>query len=187
HRDESVDTPASASPVAPSASSSSPKACPSDTSTLEVLRRPVEFTQYLSLAYTDRLSELGIAPSVGSRGDSSDNALAEALNVAYKAELISRGKPWRCVDDVEMATTEWMAWYTQERLHEALSYQTPAEYEAALNDASHREPANSGPRNRLGIKPGVVHMSGSLVTVVGSTPTWLGMAAKSMGPILGAS
>ena len=102
-----------------------------------MLRRPVEFTQYLSLAYTDRLAELGIAPSVGSRGDSYDNALAEAVNAAYKTELINRGKPWRCIDDVELSTAEWVAWYNQERLHEALGYLTPAEYEAALTGASH--------------------------------------------------
>lgn len=93
-------------------------------------------SQYLSLAYTDRLAELGIAPSVGSRGDSYDNALAEAVNAAYKTELINRGKPWRCIDDVELSTAEWVAWYNQERLHEALGYQTPAEYEAALTGTS---------------------------------------------------
>lgn len=93
-------------------------------------------SQYLSLAYTDRLAELGIAPSVGSRGDSYDNALAEAVNAAYKTELINRGKPWRCLDDVELSTAEWVAWYNQERLHEALGYQTPAEYEAALTGTS---------------------------------------------------
>lgn len=93
-------------------------------------------SQYLSLTYTDRLAELGIAPSVGSRGDSYDNALAEAVNAAYKSELINRGKPWRCIDDVELATAEWVAWYNQERLHEALGYQSPAEYEAALTGTS---------------------------------------------------
>jgi transposase InsO family protein len=94
-------------------------------------------SQYLSLTYTDRLAELGIAPSVGSRGDSYDNALAEAVNAAYKSELINRARPWRCIDDVELATAEWVAWYNQERLHEALGYQSPAEYEAALRAASH--------------------------------------------------
>ena len=68
-----------------------------------MLLPPVEPDQYLSLAYTDRLVELGIAPSVGSRGDSYDNALAEAVNAAYKTELIHRSKPWRGVDDVELA------------------------------------------------------------------------------------
>lgn len=94
-------------------------------------------SQYLSLAYTDRLVELGIAPSVGSRGDSYDNALAEAVNAAYKTELIHRGKPWRGVDEVELATAQWVAWYNQQRLHEALGYVPPAEYEAALNGTSH--------------------------------------------------
>lgn len=102
-----------------------------------MLLPPVEPDQYLSLAYTDRLVELGIAPSVGSRGDSYDNALAEAVNAAYKTELIHRSKPWRGVDDVELATAKWVAWYNQERLHEALGYIPPAEYEAALNGTSH--------------------------------------------------
>jgi putative transposase len=89
-----------------------------------------------SVAYTDRLAELGIAPSVGSRGDSYDNALAEAVNAAYKTELTSRGKPWRCIDDVELSTAGWVAWYNQERLHETLGYVPPAEYEAALTGTS---------------------------------------------------
>lgn len=102
-----------------------------------MLHRPIELAQYLSLAYTDRLAELGIAPSVGSRGDSYDNALAEAVNAAYKSELINRGRPWRCIDDVELATAQWVFWYNQERLHEALGYVPPAEYEAALTGTSH--------------------------------------------------
>lgn len=93
-------------------------------------------SQYLSLTYTDRLAELGITPSVGSRDDSYDNALAEAVNAAYKSELINRGKPWRCIDDVELSTAEWVAWYNQERLHEALGYVPPVEYEAALTGTS---------------------------------------------------
>ena len=101
-----------------------------------VLHRPIELAQYLSLVYTDRLGELGIAPSVGSRGDSYDNALAEAVNAAYKTELINRGKPWRCIDDVELATAQWVFWYNEERLHETLGYVPPAEYEAALTGAS---------------------------------------------------
>jgi putative transposase len=102
-----------------------------------VLRRPVESAQYLSLVYTDRLGELGIAPSVGSRDDSYDNALAEAVNAAYKTELINGGKPWRYIDDVELATAEWVFWYNEERLHETLGYVPPAEYETALTGASH--------------------------------------------------
>jgi putative transposase len=75
-------------------------------------------------------------PSVGSRGDSYDNALAEAVNAAYKSELIHRGKPWRNVEDVELATATWVAWYNQNRLHQALGYRSPAEYQDALKAAS---------------------------------------------------
>jgi putative transposase len=102
----------------------------------ELIHHSDRGAQYLSLAYTERLAELEIAPSVGSRGDSYDNALAEAVNAAYKTELIYRGRPWRGVDDVELATAQGVAWYNQERLHEALGYLTPAEYEAALSAAS---------------------------------------------------
>ncbi|WP_408632889.1 IS3 family transposase [Mycobacterium conspicuum] len=109
----------------------------SNTDLSELVHHSDRGSQYLSLAYTDRLAELGIAPSVGSRGDSYDNALAEAVNAAYKTELINRGKPWRCIDDVELSTAEWVAWYNQERLHEALGYVPPAEYEAALTGTSH--------------------------------------------------
>ncbi|RDH75925.1 IS3 family transposase [Mycolicibacterium moriokaense] len=109
----------------------------SNTDLSELIHHSGRGSQYLSLTYTDRLVELGIAPSVGSRGDSYDNALAEAVNAAYKTELINRGKPWRCIDDVELSTAEWVAWYNQERLHEALGYVPPAEYEAALTGTSH--------------------------------------------------
>lgn len=109
----------------------------SNTELSELVHHSDRGSQYLSLTYTDRLAELGIAPSVGSRGDSYDNALAEAVNAAYKTELIHRGKPWRCIDDVELSTAEWVAWYNQERLHEALGYVPPAEYEAALTGTSH--------------------------------------------------
>jgi putative transposase len=102
----------------------------------ELIHHSDRGSQYLSLAYSDRLAELGIAPSVGSRGDSYDNALAEAVNAAYKTELINRGKPWHSIDDVELATAQWVTWYSQERLHEALGYQSPAEYEAALTGTS---------------------------------------------------
>lgn len=93
-------------------------------------------SQYLSLTYTDRLAELGIAPSVGSRGDSYDNALAESVNASYKTELIYPNRPWRSVTEVELATAEWVARYNQERLHENLDYLTPDEREAAHTGTS---------------------------------------------------
>ena len=83
-------------------------------------------------------------------GDSYDNALAEAINAAYKTELINRGKPWRCIDDVELSTAEWVAWYNQERLHEALGYIPTSRVRGHLEGGlRHREPANPGPRNRI--------------------------------------
>ncbi|APE14135.1 transposase [Mycobacterium sp. WY10] len=109
----------------------------SDSDLSELIHHSDRGSQYLSLTYTDRLAQLGIAPSVGSRGDSYDNALAEAVNAAYKTELITRCTPWRNVNDVELATAEWVAWYNKERLHEALGYVPPAEYEAALTGTSH--------------------------------------------------
>lgn len=93
-------------------------------------------SQYVSIAYTNRLAELGIKPSVGSVGDSYDNALAEAVNAAYKTELITPGGPWKTTAEVELATLEWVWWFNNERLHENLSYRTPTEYEASHQPAS---------------------------------------------------
>lgn len=80
--------------------------------------------------YSERLTEAGIEPSVGSRGDSYDNALAETINGLYKAELIHRRAPWKSKAAVEMATLEWVAWYNTERLLEPIGYIPPAEAEA---------------------------------------------------------
>jgi putative transposase len=90
--------------------------------------------QYLSIRYTERLAEAEAVSSVGSRGDSYDNALAETVNGLYKAELIRRHKgPWRSADEVELATAAWVHWWNTERLHEACGYLPPAEYEAAYH------------------------------------------------------
>ena len=75
-----------------------------------MLRRPVESAQYVSIKYTERLAEAGIEPSVGSVGDSYDNALAETINGLYKAEVIHRRGPWRSFEAVEYATLEWVDW-----------------------------------------------------------------------------
>jgi putative transposase len=91
--------------------------------------------QYLAFRYTARLEEAGIVPSVGSKGDSYDNALAETVNGLYKAELIRRHGPWRTVAEVAVATAEWVAWWNTARLHGALGYLPPAEYEAAHRPA----------------------------------------------------
>src|SRR5206468_1468040 len=96
-----------------------------------VLRRPVELKQYLSIRYTERLAEAGIEPSVGSTGDSYDNALAESVIGLYKTEEIRRRGPWRSVEDVEFATLEWVAGYNTRRLLEPLGYVSPDEFERA--------------------------------------------------------
>ncbi|PYN94773.1 MAG: IS3 family transposase [Candidatus Rokuibacteriota bacterium] len=87
--------------------------------------------QYLSIRYTERLAEAGIEPSVGSTGDSYDNALAESVIGLYKTEEIRRRGPWRSVEDVEFATLEWVAWYNTRRLLEPLGYVSPDEFERA--------------------------------------------------------
>lgn len=97
--------------------------------------------QYVSLAYSERLADLGIAASVGSRGDSYDNALAESVNAAYKAELIRARKPWRTIEEVELATLEWVHWFNTARLHASLGHRTPTEIEAAYYADTTRAPA----------------------------------------------
>jgi putative transposase len=87
-------------------------------------------SQYLSIRYSERLAEAKIEPSVGSRGDSYDNALAETINGLYKAELIHRRAPWKTKQAVEVATLEWVAWFNHHRLMEPLGYIPPAEAEA---------------------------------------------------------
>ena len=92
--------------------------------------------QYLSIRYTERLAEAGIEPSVGSRGDSYDNALAESVIGLFKTELIRQAGPWRGLDDVEYATLEWVAWFNTQRLLEPLGYLPPAEYEEQYHRAT---------------------------------------------------
>ena len=89
--------------------------------------------QYLAIRYTERLAEAEAVGSVGSRGDSYDNALAETVNGLYKAELINRHGPWRTVEQVELATAGWVAWWNSERLHEACGDIPPAEFEATYH------------------------------------------------------
>ena len=86
-------------------------------------------SQYVSIKYTERLAEAGIEPSVGSVGDSYDNALAETINGLYKAEVIHRRGPWRSFEAVEFATLEWVDWFNNRRLLEPIGYIPPAEAE----------------------------------------------------------
>ena len=89
--------------------------------------------QYLSIRYTERLADEGAVTSVGSKGDSYDNALAESVNGLYKTELIRARGPWRTADQVELATAAWVAWWNQQRLHGACGDVPPAEFEAAYH------------------------------------------------------
>jgi len=90
-------------------------------------------SQYVSIRYSERLAEAGIAPSVGSKGDSYDNALAETINGLYKAELIHRRGSWKTRESVELATLEWVSWFNHQRLMGPLGYIPPAEAEANYN------------------------------------------------------
>ena len=87
-------------------------------------------TRYLSIRYTERLAEAGIEPSVGSVGDSYDNALAETINGLFKAEVIHRRGPWRNAEAVEFATLEWLDWFNNRRLLAPIGNIPPAEAEA---------------------------------------------------------
>lgn len=104
--------------------------------------------QYLAIRYTERLGEQGAVNSVGSKGDSFDNALAETIIGLYKTELIRRRGPWKGLDDVEYATLEWVDWFNHRRLLEPIGYVPPAEFEAAYwsqedseEDATLRDPS----------------------------------------------
>src|SRR5438128_6486953 len=112
---------------------------------LEMLRRPFESAQYLSIRYTERLAEEGAVTSVGSRGDSYDNAMAESIIGLYKSELIynERYGPWRTVEDVELATLAWVHWWNTTRLHSAIGDVPPTELEADWLRARENQPTGS--------------------------------------------
>ena len=88
-------------------------------------------SNYTAMVYTDRIQELGAIASTGTVGDSFDNAMAEAINNLYKTELIRQQGPWRTVEQVELATLEWVWWWNHERLHGELDMRTPIEVEQA--------------------------------------------------------
>ncbi len=94
-----------------------------------MLRRPVESAQYLSIRYSGRLADAGALASIGTVGDSYDNAQAESLIGLYKLECVRPEGPWRGVDDLELATLNWVHWFNTHRLHSALGYVPPIEHE----------------------------------------------------------
>ena len=103
--------------------------------------------QYVSIRHTERLAEAGIAASVGTTGDSFDNALAETINGLYKTELIKPRKPWKSVDDVEYATAEWVDWFNHHRLYEYCGDIPPVEAEN-LYYAQHQPQHTLEPSNQ---------------------------------------
>ena len=104
------------------------------------MRPPLESAQYVSITYTGRLAEAGSAPSVGSVGDSYDNAVAETVIGLFKTEVIRRLGPWRSLETVEFATLAWVDWFNHRRLLEPIGFVPPAEAEAAFYDALESEP-----------------------------------------------
>ena len=102
-------------------------------------------SQYLAMRYTDRLAEASIEPSVGSRGDSYDNALAESIIGLFKTEVIQLKGPWRHLEAVEFATLTWVDWFNTRRLLEPIGYVPPAEYEAQYYALSSRGGAQRQP------------------------------------------
>jgi putative transposase len=91
-------------------------------------------SQYLAMRYTERLADAGIEPSIGSRGDAYDNALAESVIGLFKTEVIRLKGPWRHLEAVEFATLEWVDWFNHRRLLEPIGYLPPAEYEARYHE-----------------------------------------------------
>jgi putative transposase len=104
-----------------------------------VLQRPVELTQYLAVRYTQHLAEAGAVASVGSTGDSYDNALPEAFHSLFKAELVRNRGPWRNLDHLEIAVAEDVDWFNHLRLHGEIGLVPPAEFE----DGFYRHPSGS--------------------------------------------
>ncbi|MFE9766618.1 IS3 family transposase [Streptomyces sp. NPDC005808] len=100
-------------------------------------------SQYVSIRYTERLADIGASASVGSVADSYDNAMAEALNGTFKAELIEIQVPWTGFDQVERAIFQWVTWYNEERLHSAFDYVPPAEYERGFRRSQEQAPQSA--------------------------------------------
>ena len=107
------------------------------------MRQPLESTQYTSAPYTDRVEEIGAAPSIGTVGDSYDNAMAESMFSIFKTELFRNpavladwGGHWKGLDDLEIATCTWVSWFNNDRLHGELDDYTPTEIEADYSQRS---------------------------------------------------
>jgi len=117
----------------------------------ELIHHSDRGSQYVSIRYTERLAEAGIEPSVGSKGDSYDNALAETINGLYKAELVHRRAPWKTREAVELATLEWVSWFNNHRLLEPIGYIPPAEAEANYWRQHQRQANAASSRGKKGL------------------------------------
>jgi transposase InsO family protein len=106
-------------------------------------------SQYVSIRCTERLAEVGIEPSAGSKGDSYDNALAETINGLYKAGLIHRPATWKTKESVELATLQWVHWFNHHRLLEPIGYIPPAQAEANFYRNSPVKPLQRNHLNQL--------------------------------------
>src|SRR2546426_1220159 len=119
--------------------------------------------QYLAIRYTERLADAGAVCSVGSRGDSYDNALAESVIGLYKTEVIRKQRPWRSFEQLELATASWVEWYNNRRLHTSIRDLPPAEFESTY----YREHAASAvarkPNGEVSKKPRAVHRESARV------------------------
>jgi transposase InsO family protein len=101
-------------------------------------------SQYLAISYTEQLIEAGIDPSVGSKGDSYYNAMAETINGLYKAEVIHKDGPWQSIEQVELATLDWVDWFNNQRIMEPLGYLSPKEFEMIYYEQEERPAVNVG-------------------------------------------
>ena len=111
-------------------------------------------SQYTSTRFTERLAEAGIQPSVGAVGSSYDNALAETINGLYKTELIGPRKPWRTIEEVELATAEWVDWFNHRRLYEYCGDIPPVDLEAAYYTQQRRPAAGRAHTRKSPDSPG---------------------------------
>ena len=125
-----------------------------------MLQRLIESTQYLSIRYTERLAEAGIEPSVGSRGDSYDNALAETIIGLYKTGLVYPQGPWSRLEDIELATLEWVWWFNNHRLFGPLGHVPRPSMKSSSLHARRLNPSPWHSSQTVSDEPGAVH-SGS--------------------------
>jgi Integrase core domain len=122
-------------------------------------------SQYTSIRFTERLAEAGIQPSVGAVGSSYDNALAETINGLYKTELIKPRKPWRTIEEVELATAEWVHWFNHRRLYEYCGDIPPAALEAAYYAQRRSQPPAESSNQKVSELTGAVQPNDAAVTV----------------------